>query len=116
MTAKDLILEEFENHKGEFVLNQSYELVRFIALGSDGHDYYYITTNGWDVKWNTCVGKLIYLKGKIDDNDYNGFISRAKLNHVDQIRKDFDKKSFKNSLTQKGSEEILLTDICWDLN
>ena len=62
---------EWEEHKGEFVLTQSHTLERFIAIGDDGDDYYYVTYNGREITWNTAVGKLIYLKGKIDDYDYN---------------------------------------------
>ena len=51
----------------------------------DGDDFYYITYNGREITWNSAVGKLIYLKGKIDDYDYANFIRLAKLNHWDQI-------------------------------
>ena len=120
----DKLKEEWEEHKGEFVLTQSHTLERFISIGEDGDDYYYVTYNGREIIWNTAVGKLIYLKGKIDDYDYNNFIRLAKLNHWDQLDvwiKDCKNtkesiKEYKNELTSHDDGNKYLTDICWDLN
>ena len=120
----DRLREEWEEHKGEFVLTQSHRLERFIAIGDDGDDFYYITYNGREITWNSAVGKLIYLKGKIDDYDYDNFIRLAKLNHWDQsehYRTVYD--NWDNSDTHKRECEELnseidkfITDVCWDLN
>ena len=120
----DRLREEWEEHKGEFVLTQSHRLERFIAIGDDGDDFYYITYNGREITWNSAVGKLIYLKGKIDDYDYDNFIRLAKLNHWDQpehYRMAYD--NWDNSDTHKRECEELnseidkfITDVCWDLN
>jgi len=37
------------------------------------------------LKWNSCVGSIIKLKGKIDDDAYNEFERIAKLNHYDKL-------------------------------
>lgn len=116
--------KEWEEHKGEFVLTQSHTLERFIAIADDGDDYYYVTYNGRRIIWNSAVGKLIYLKGKIDDGDYNEFIRLAKLNHWDQIdawsqgaqnTKEYVDEHRKQ-LTTHDDGDVYLTDICWDLN
>ena len=90
----------------------------------DGDDFYYITYNGREITWNSAVGKLIYLKGKIDDSDYNEFIRLAKLNHWDQIEvEDIEgnidvefNSRHKDKVSSCDGEDKYLTDICWDLN
>lgn len=97
-----IIKKEFEEHKGEFVLTQSHKLERFIGLGYDQEDYYWITFDGTKLTWNTCVGSLIYLKGKIDEKDYNEFVRCAKLNHNDCATwiPDAAKEEFKKELLE----------------
>jgi len=122
--SKESIIKEWEEHKGEFILTQSHTLERFIGIGADIEDYYWITYNGRTVNWNSCVGKLIYLKGKIDDSDYQGFIREAKLNHYDQKGwGDFRQDAYNESVDEHrqriikcGEGDFYLTDICWDLN
>jgi hypothetical protein len=122
-----LILKEFEELKGQFVINHNV-VERFIGIGSDDDDYYYITYNGRETKWNTCVGGIVPLKGKIDDKHYNEFIRLAKINHFDQPnlwipRTDEDKKKMlessilhKNEISKVNGTDKYLTDIYWDLN
>ncbi len=114
---------EWEVHKGEFVLTQCHKLARFIAIGDDGDDLYWVTYNGREITWNSAVGKLIYLKGKIDDYDYANFIRLAKLNHWDQIDvwKGFESANervnhHRKLITTHDEGNNYLTDICWDLN
>ena len=121
------ILQEFEELKGQFVINHN-TVERFIGIGTDDDDYYYITYNGRETKWNTCVGSIVPLKGKIDDKHYNEFIRLAKINHFDQPnlwipRTDEDKQkmlessiSHKNEISKVNGTDKYLTDICWDLN
>jgi|688.fasta_scaffold01065_70 hypothetical protein len=115
-----LILKEFEELKGQFVINHNV-VERFIAIGTDDQDYYYVTYNGRETKWNTCVGRIIPLKGKIDEKHYKEFIRLAKLNHYDQAgtwgRDDEWATNHKLEITELGeNNDKYLTDICWDLN
>lgn len=121
------ILQEFEELKGQFVINNN-KVERFIGIGTDDNDYYYITYNGRETKWNTCVGSIVPLKGKIDDKHYNEFIRLAKINHFDQPnlwlpRTDEDKQKMlessilhKNEISKVNGSDKYLTDICWELN
>lgn len=78
-------LEEFDKHKGEFVIISYNKVERFIGIGEDDLDYYYITYNGRKLRWNTCVGPIFYLKDKIDDKDYNELVRIAKLNEYSEV-------------------------------
>ena len=138
------ILEEFEILKGQFVITQSWRIERLIAIGTDDTDYYWITYNGRKKSWNTCVGGLVPLKGKLDDKHYNEFIRLAKLNHYDQATlfghtpdeeipyymltgkkieegqpkityREFTNKHKIEMQTLHESERFL-SDVCWDLN
>lgn len=122
-----LILKEFEELKGQFVINNN-KVERFIAIGTDDEDYYYVTYNGRDSSWNTCVGSIVPLKGKIDDKHYDEFIRMAKINHFDQpnlwMPKTNDAKQkmlessvlHKNEISKVSGADKYLTEICWDLN
>lgn len=127
MGALERILEEFNTYKGQFVLTQSHRLERFVGIGSDDMDYYYITYDGRKLTWNTCVGKLIKLKGKLDDKDYNEFVRLARINHWDQSDLympkeenrqailDFNQSHKAESVKLTGDDKHL-TEICWDIN
>jgi hypothetical protein len=115
------ILSEFENLKGQFVITESWEIERLIAIGDDEQDYYYVTYDGRKTKWNTCVGSIIPLKGRLTEKEYNKFISRAKLNHFDQVGVWGHDEEFaiqhKVEVTRLDArDDKYLTDICWDLN
>ena len=123
-----LILQEFEELKGQFVINHE-TVERFIAIGTDDDDYYYITFNGRETRWSTCVGTLIPLKGKIDEKHYNEFIRMAKMNDYDQpnlwLPKTEESKletlkqveNFKKEISNRvNGTDKYLTEICWDLN
>ena len=75
------ILQTFEEHKGELVITNSNKVERLVAIGTDDYDYYYITSNGREFRWFTCVGDYIILKDKIDLKDYQKLLHLAKLNH-----------------------------------
>jgi len=113
----DRLKQEWEEHKGEFILTQSHTLARFIAIGDDGDDYYYVTYDGREITWSSAVGKLIYLKGKIDDRDYKSLIRLAKQNHWDQIETTPESiGNYRKFITTHDVGNEYLTDICWDLN
>lgn len=75
------ILKKFYEHKGELVITNSNKIERLVAIGTDDDDYYYITSNGREFYWSTCVGDYIVLKDKIDLKDYQKLLHLAKLNH-----------------------------------
>ncbi len=79
-----LILENFDRLRGQFVITASWKIERLIAIGEDDMDYYYITYDGQKISWNTCVGRLMPLKGQLLERDYNELVRLAKLNHFDQ--------------------------------
>jgi hypothetical protein len=82
---KTLILREFEKLKGQFVITASWEIERLVAVGEDDMDYYWVTYDGRKFKWNTCVGRLMPLKGHLRKEDYNELVRLARLNHFDQV-------------------------------
>jgi hypothetical protein len=124
MNNKELILNEFEQLKGQFVITESWEVERLVAIGEDEMDYYYITYDGRKLKFHTCVGRIIPLKGKIDDKHYNEFERIANLNHYDRFITDgkepilddvgriYTIDQYKSYLmTDWRNEDKLLTDI-----
>lgn len=121
---KTHILEIFDNLKGQFIINGTL-VERLIAVGTDEFDYYWVTYNGRKLRWSTCCGNIIPLKGYIKNKDYNDFISLAKLNHGDKtslwFKKDDEtseeaKEKHKKEITTLKGEDKFLTDVCWDLN
>jgi hypothetical protein len=120
-----LIFEEFNRLKGQFVITASWKIERLIAIGEDDIDYYYVTYDGQKLSWNTCVGRLMPLKGQLHERDYNELVRLAKINHYDQPylwgNKDPDKVSefneqHKKEITTINEPDRFLTEICWDLN
>jgi hypothetical protein len=123
---KTLILREFEKLKGQFVITASWEIERLVAVGVDIHDYYWITYNGRTFTWNTCVGRIMPLKGHLQDRDYDELVRLARLNHYDQatlwgkpqeegiLLAEKHKTGLAANLNSE-SEEELLTLIHWDL-
>lgn len=85
MTNLEIITKEFEDHKGEFVIEPGWSVKRFVGIGETSEDYYYILFDGRKISCVTCVGRLIFLKGKISDDDYCSLVRIAKLNHFDYL-------------------------------
>ena len=110
-----LILKEFEELKGQFVITCSHEIERLVAVGDDEMDYYWITYNGRNIVWNTCVGRIIPLKGYLREEDYNEFIRLAKLNHYDQLNKEKFLESLSGEIKDYSDNHYFLTDFCWEL-
>ena len=117
------IIKEFNKLKGQFVITDNWKIERLIAIGEDDMDYYYITYNGRDLHWHTCVGRIMPLKGYIRQKDYNYLIHIAKLNHYDQydLKTNGNINIFLKSLEDYISKEYneknkFITDFCWDLN
>lgn len=122
---KTIFLAEFEKLKGQFVINDNWDVERLVAVGEDEIDYYWITYDGRRLKWNTCVGRVIPLKGHLLDKDYNEFIRLARLNHFDQAtvwanKNPEEAAAFNQNhiaeLLQLPEDHKFLTQVCLDLN
>ena len=116
-------IAEFEKLKGQHVITAwQWNIERLIAIGDDGTDLYYVTFDGKNVHWNTCVGRIIPLKGFIKDEDYEYIVHIAKLNDYDQLILKADGnidrfiEAFKEDIAKLGSNHIFMTEVCWDLN
>ncbi len=77
------IREEFEECKGQIVLMHG-KTARLVAIGEDGHDFYWITFDGHKVHWTSCLIAFIRLKGRIDDKDYANLVRDCEYNDWDQ--------------------------------
>jgi hypothetical protein len=108
------ILKEFEELKGQFVITLDWKIERLVSIGDDEFDYYWITYNGRELHWNSCVRRIMPLKGYLRDEDYHELIRLAKLNHYDQIDK--NDKFFKDYISKLSKKDKFLTPFCWDLN
>jgi hypothetical protein len=122
---KKVIIREFEGLKGQFVITACWKIERLVAIGEDEWDYYWITYNGREFRWNTCVGRVMPLKGHLLDKDYKELVRIARLNHHDQVtfwgNKDAEEaeqynRQHKQELMQLTENHKFLTDLCWDLN
>ena len=119
------ILNEFDELKGQFVITILNTVQRLVAIAEDDMDYYYITYDGRKLYWNTCVGSIIPLKGKIDDKHYNEFERIASLNDYDRLIGDgvtfegntYTLDGFKAELMKDfGKNDKLVTDIIFKDN
>lgn len=116
-----LILEEFETLKGQFIIGRINKIERLVAIGDDTEDYYYITYDGRELHWSSCVGRIMPLKGYLREEDYNSLVNIAKLNHFDQLYiKAGKSQEFYNDVDKEiasyGENHSFLTEFCWDLN
>lgn len=118
---KTLILEEFEKYKGQFVIPDNWKVERLVAVSEDEWDYYWVTYNGRDLSFHTCVGGFIPLKNYIENEDYNRLVYQAKLNHYDQFDLETNGnineflKSVDKYIEKECPNETFLTDFCWEL-
>ena len=128
-TNLDIILRQFEELKGQFVINNAWNIERLVAIAGDDYDYYYVTYNGRKLTWYTCSTRITQLKGKIDDEGYNELIKIAKLNHYDQptlygstniTRKKeiikFNKNHIEEITKLYKPNNKYITDIHWGIN
>ena len=117
-----IILREFEELKGQFIINIDHNIERLIAIAEDDMDYYFVTYNGREIFFGSCVGRIIPLKNKIDQDDYDYLVHIAKLNHWDQLN--YEQEDYKTFLkahkeeieSPKNYDTRYLTPICWDIN
>lgn len=117
-----IILDEFERLKGQFVITEMNKIERFVAIGDDQEDWYYITYDGKDLHWQSCVVRIIPLKGYIREQDYSYLLHIAKLNHYDQVdfsvneNKDKFLKYVETYISKYSENDKFITEFCWDLN
>lgn len=113
-----IILEEFEKYKGQLVIIGYKHIVRLISIGDDGDDYYYATYDGKSefLKWSTCVGPLIPLKGYLRDDDYQTLLGIAQGNHWDLFDSSQTEKIREHILNHSSIRHKLITEPYWKLN
>jgi len=110
-----ILKNEYETLKGQFIINND-KIERLVGFGDDGEDYYFLTFNGRHITWNSCVIRIIPLRGFIKKDDYNNFKRLAKLNHFDQIDKKGFMKFFNSYINDLPEDHIFISKFCWDLN
>lgn len=105
----------FDVRKGQFVII-NHKVERFVGLGDDGEDYYYLTYDGREITWNSCVGHIIPLRGAIKKEEYNYLKHISKLNDYDQVDKVSFLKAFNTYVGGLSEEHKFIKNFCWDLN
>ena len=94
------IISDFEQHKGELVIND-FKVEQLIGVGTDDSDYYWIFNDGRKVTWATCVGGWIALRGAIPDSDYERqLLNIANLNF-------FNSPNLWNASNKPISQEVI---------
>lgn len=96
--TENSILNDYNKLNGEFVLvlDKIYRLIG--VLKEEDEDYYWILYDGNDVCLISCLCKLIKLKGRLLDEDYNEIIRMSKLNHLDFLYKGDELINYKNNI------------------
>jgi hypothetical protein len=128
---KKLIIDEFESLKGQLVIAGDWKVKRLVGVVEDDMDYYWLFYDGRKFYLDSCLSRVVPLRGKLDDKDYNEFVRLAYLNHYDLIGyycKEEDKEEalkyciehkkdlVDNLLKEQENKNSLLTEICWELN
>lgn len=95
LTLEDLV-EFTSQHMNEVVLDCSGHAQRLIGCAADDEDYYYIFKDKKEFQYVSCVGMIILLKHKIDEDNYQYMNDLLCLNdikdHEQHIFKDYRKK------------------------
>jgi hypothetical protein len=128
---RKLIIQEFESLKGQFVIAGDWKVKRIVGVVEDDMDYYWLFYDGRKFSLDSCLCRIVALRGKIDDKDYDEFVRLAYLNHYDLIGyyckeenkeeaikycEEHKKDLLENLLKEQENKNSLLTEICWDLN
>lgn len=94
LTIENLIKFTLQ-HMNEVVLDCSGQAQRLIGCAADEEDYYYIFKDKKGFRYVSCVGQLILLKYKIDEESYqymNDFLCQNNVEeHEKHIFKDYRK-------------------------
>jgi hypothetical protein len=128
---KKLIIEEFESLKGQFVISVDWKVKRLVGVVEDDMDYYWLLYDGRKFSMDSCVGRVVPLKGKLEDKDYNEFVRLAYLNHFDiigyycreedkeeemSVSENHKRQIVEDLLREGENQNYLLTEICWELD
>ena len=125
-------LDYFDKHKGEMMISSDDNKVyQFIGIALDPDDYLYVLYDGRGIRFSTILSRLIVLKNKIDDEDYNEFVRMAKLNwyssdmiygakvadeHYDEVVKHVKEHTDGIEEILKRDTEEMLSEVVWDFN
>lgn len=135
LTDENYLIEEFEKHKGQFVITPEFTVERLIAiLKSEGlgrDEYYYLTFNGRQAKVHPIMpGKIFISLERLDRNKYKRLTAMAKVSHFDQpglfgtSKKNRQASGAMEQYNKKVKQDVLkacaglrmMTEICWQIN
>lgn len=96
-----MLLEETKAHKNELVFNCGPEVAILLeGIEYDGEDYYWrLFSLHRGFQFSSCVGRIDYIKGKIDDDTYNFLYNIFKINYKKVLSNQAD-------ITDKQIEEV----------
>lgn len=117
MDNKTLILNEFEKYKGQHVLIGD-SVYRLIGVLDDTEDYYWILFNGRDISYDSCLSRIMQLKGKLKDEDYDEILRIAKLNDYDLVVDEILSSEYKEYIQNKvltGRRHSIIGGLYFDL-
>ena len=76
------LIDEVKLHKNELVINGLDICLLLDGIVVDGEDYYYrLVEPERGLVYSSCVGRIDYLKGKIDDTAYDYIWGIFKMNY-----------------------------------
>lgn len=110
MTFEELT-EELKYMQGEIVIVYSTNLVRFVGLGEDEQDYYYICIDYHNKEtWYSAVGHIDRLNGNLPSDIYNRIDKGFRYEYVPQpfklIRKEDEAAYFAKIEEEKKAKEF----------
>lgn len=117
MDNRTIFINKFEELKGQHIL-VSDRVYRLIGLIDGTDDYYWILYDGRDIRYTTSLERLMRLKNRLSDEDYNEIIRIAKLNDLDLILPEEHSAEFKSSVLQKvlsDPQHTILAGLYFDL-
>jgi len=117
MDNKDIFLNIFEELKGQHILSSD-KVYRLIGLLDDSEDYYWILYDGRNILYASCGCRLMRLKNRLSDEDYNEILRIAKLNDYDLIMPEEYLSEFKNTILKEvleNDQHVILAGLYFDL-
>lgn len=117
MDNKTIFLNKFEELKGQHIL-ASDTVYRLIGLLDGSDDYYWILYDGRNISYTTCLQRLMRLKDRLLDEDYNEILRIAKLNDYDLVLPEDDSNKFKSDILKSvlsDEQHTILAGLYFDL-